>query len=184
MTSNVRYRVVRQFGDHIDPQDPRAYRVETTQAMIQADAVRLMRELNDSVNGTGDARSAIPDDIDPSHIRAMLHLLGPARMVLDRYAVIFEVRGETGNAREAQEMAQRIVDWIGHPVTDEPAWATLPCEQPDELTTEERDPGNPIRLVACRTCRPCVARMAAGYAPGLVDGAPVVDERPSRDANR
>jgi hypothetical protein len=45
-------------------------------------------------------------------------LLGPARMVLDRCA-----EGEPGCAADAAVMAQRIVDWIGHEVTDEPPTA-------------------------------------------------------------
>jgi hypothetical protein len=120
-------------------------------------------------------RAAIPSGIDPRLVRPMLRLLGPARMILDRCA-----QENTPCARdEAADMAQRIVDWIGHPVTDEPAWATLPCEQPHEIRTEEHIPGNPLAVLPCRTCRPCMARMAAGYAPGLVDGVPVIDERPA-----
>ena len=51
-------------------------------------------------------------------------LLGPARMVLDRIAVAY-------GDEEAERMAQRIVDVIGHPVTDEPptcscSWTTWP----------------------------------------------------------
>lgn len=117
-------------------------------------------------------RDALPDRIDPAHVRPMLRLLGPARMVLDKAAVLL---GEHGDGAEAAEMAQRITDWIGHPVTDEPAWATLPCEHPADVTTAEREPSDPLKTFACRTCRPCMARMVAGYAPGLVDGAPILD---------
>lgn len=104
--------------------------------------------------------SVFSSDIEPEFIPAALRLLGPARMVLDQVAVILgEHPGQPGY--EAAEMAQRIVDWIGHPVTDEPAWATLPCEHNG----------------ACGTCRPCKARVRAGYRAGLVDGAPVIAER-------
>lgn len=48
-------------------------------------------------------------------------LLGPARMVLDRCA---ELSGPAVQA-EAADMAQRIVDLIGHPVTDEPPHALV-----------------------------------------------------------
>lgn len=50
-------------------------------------------------------------------------LLGPARMVLDLFA---EGRGEY---QEAADMAQRIVDVIGHPVTDEPPHAVVRAEK-------------------------------------------------------
>ena len=49
----------------------------------------------------------------------LTRLLGPARRVLDRCA-----EDASSDARaEAATMAQRIVDWIGHSVTDEPARA-------------------------------------------------------------
>lgn len=48
-----------------------------------------------------------------------IRLLGPARMVLDRCA---EGVADPG---EAADMAQRIVDLIGHPVTDEPPHALV-----------------------------------------------------------
>jgi hypothetical protein len=102
-------------------------------------------------------RAITPDGIGPRLIPSMLRLLGPARMVLDRCA-----QQVPGSADEAADMAQRIVDWIGHPVTDEPAWATLPCQASDQ--------GD------CGACRPCEARVHAGYRPGLVDGIPVVDD--------
>jgi hypothetical protein len=51
-------------------------------------------------------------------LTVLTRLLGPARMVLDRCA-----ETAPGCAAEAADMAQRIVDWIGHPVTDEPATA-------------------------------------------------------------
>lgn len=47
-------------------------------------------------------------------------LLGPARMVLDRCA-----EGMPGCREEAAQMGQRIVDIIGHPVTDEPPHALV-----------------------------------------------------------
>jgi hypothetical protein len=53
-----------------------------------------------------------------NRLTVLNRLLGPARMVLDRCA-----ENAPGCAAEAADMAQRIVDWIGHPVTDEPATA-------------------------------------------------------------
>lgn len=50
-------------------------------------------------------------------------LLGPARRVLDRVA-----EGEVTRA-ECADMAQRIVDLIGHPVTDEPPHALVELER-------------------------------------------------------
>ena len=55
-------------------------------------------------------------------------LLGPARMVLDRCAML-----APGFQAEAGDMAQRIVDLIGHPVTDEPPHALV---ERDELRAE------------------------------------------------
>lgn len=48
-------------------------------------------------------------------------LLGPARMVLDRCAM----NGGDQERQDAADMAQRIVDLIGHPVTDEPPHALV-----------------------------------------------------------
>jgi hypothetical protein len=56
-------------------------------------------------------------------------LLGPARMVLDRAAV----DGGDDVREECADMAQRIVDLIGHPVTDEPPHALV---ERDELRAE------------------------------------------------
>lgn len=55
---------------------------------------------------------------EPSHAD-YLRLLGAARMVLDRCAEGVAAPGE------AADMAQRIVDLIGHSVTDEPPHALL-----------------------------------------------------------
>lgn len=51
-------------------------------------------------------------------------LLGPARIVLDRCA-----EGLPGAEVEAADMAQRIVDLIGHSSTDEPPHALVELEQ-------------------------------------------------------
>lgn len=48
-------------------------------------------------------------------------LLGPVRMVLDRCAL----NGGDQERQDAADMAQRIVDLIGHPVTDEPPHALV-----------------------------------------------------------
>lgn len=53
-------------------------------------------------------------------------LLGPARMILDRCAVALEGMEE---GQEAEQMAQRIVGLIGHPVTDEPPHALVELER-------------------------------------------------------
>jgi hypothetical protein len=59
---------------------------------------------------------------DVDQIRYERRLLGMARMVLDHVAEMEVVQNsdETVAARAA-DVAQRIVDEIGHPVTDEPA---------------------------------------------------------------
>lgn len=59
-----------------------------------------------------------------------IRLLGPARMVLDRCA---EGVADTG---EAADMAQRIVDIIGHPVTDEPPHALVLIEELADAISE------------------------------------------------
>lgn len=64
-------------------------------------------------------------------------LLGPARMVLDRCAE------GVANPSEAADMAQRIVDLIGHPVTDEPPHALVELDRlrtvADSLATALRE---------------------------------------------
>jgi hypothetical protein len=110
----------------------RAVRKELASTEKEADRLadengRLAVALADASSDVGDLtveverlRALLPDTIPAEHIRPMLQLLGPARMVLDRAAVILgEHPGQPGH--EAADMAQRIVGWIGHPVTDEPA---------------------------------------------------------------
>jgi hypothetical protein len=53
-------------------------------------------------------------------LRYERRLLGAARMVLDLVAAGGPAREEQAR-REAEDLSQRIVDEIGHPVTDEPA---------------------------------------------------------------
>jgi hypothetical protein len=57
-----------------------------------------------------------------SRLRYERRLLGYARMVLDLVAACDESRWPQART-EAADLAQRIVDEIGHPVTDEPALA-------------------------------------------------------------
>lgn len=65
------------------------------------------------------------DDVPPEELADAVALLGPARLVLDRCA-----ERRPGCADEAARMAQRIVDVIGHGVTDEPPHALV---ERDEL---------------------------------------------------
>lgn len=154
---------------------PMARRIDALCRLLAEEEARHQlaeREVADLRAEAGRLRSAFPEGIDPAMVRPMLRLLGPARMVLDRCA-----QRAPGFAEEAEGIAQRIVDWIGHPVTDEPAWATLPCEHPATIRFTGRFKA--VIDTACRACRPCMARMVAGYAPGLVDGSPVIDEHPA-----
>jgi len=72
------------------------------------------------------ARSLVPALCDEVERLRQGHdfarLLGPARMVLDRCAEAVAKPGE------AADMAQRIVDLIGHRVTDEPPHALVELE--------------------------------------------------------
>lgn len=74
-------------------------------------------------------------------LRYERRLLGFARMTLDLVAAGDEKRRAQARS-EAEDLAQRIVDEIGHPVTDEPAlapsvraliaqWRTDPSAFPD-----------------------------------------------------
>jgi hypothetical protein len=68
-------------------------------------------------DGTSEALAAARAEVE--RLTDLTRLLGPARRVLDRCA-----EDASSDARaEAAVMAQRIVDWIGHSVTDEPARA-------------------------------------------------------------
>lgn len=60
-------------------------------------------------------------------------LLGPARMVLDRAA-----EGQA-TREECARMAQRIVDLIGHPATDEPPHAIVERDQLRAALAEIRE---------------------------------------------
>jgi hypothetical protein len=75
---------------------------------------------------------------------ARLALLGPARYVLDRCAM--RENPANPDSTEAGRMAQRIVDAIGHPVTDTPPVAT-----PTEPTTWTCEHG----AVDPRSVEPC-----------------------------
>ena len=59
-------------------------------------------------------------DTEMEQLRYERRLLGAARMVLDLVAAGDSSRWEQAR-REAEDIAQRITDEIGHPVTDEPA---------------------------------------------------------------
>lgn len=60
------------------------------------------------------------DDPEAADLADVGKLLGPARMVLDACA-----EDRPGHQAEAADMAQRIVDLIGHSVTDEPPHALV-----------------------------------------------------------
>lgn len=66
-----------------------------------------------------DAVLAVRDE-ELERLRYERRLLGWARMTLDLVAAGDPSRWEQAR-REAEDVAQRIVDEIGHPVTDEPA---------------------------------------------------------------
>lgn len=65
-------------------------------------------------------------------------LLGPARMVLDRCAL----NGGDQERQDAADMAQRIVDLIGHPVTDEPPHALVERDRLRDALHFYADPEN------------------------------------------
>lgn len=71
------------------------------------------------------------DDVTPAELADAVVLLGPARMVLDRCA-----EGRPGSRDEAATMAQRIVDMIGHGVTDEPPHALVERDEAIDLLRE------------------------------------------------
>lgn len=63
-------------------------------------------------------------------------LLGPARMVLDRAAE------GVASREECADLAQRIVDLIGHPVTDEPPHALVRLAAAEAALTNIREARN------------------------------------------
>lgn len=69
------------------------------------------------ITATSMVRTGDPDADDLADVG---RLLGPARMVLDACA-----EDRPGHQAEAADMAQRIVDLIGHSVTDEPPHALV-----------------------------------------------------------
>ncbi len=100
-----------------------------------ADAILAVRD---------EEMTALRQEIE--QLRYERRLLGAARMTLDLVAAGDSSRWEQAR-REAEDLAQRIVDEIGHPVTDEPARsgpATAPrshgCER-----SPQRAPAPPRR---------------------------------------
>ncbi len=87
-----------------------------------------MQHMTSELNRRGRLRDALAGDVpallaEVEQLRYERRLLGFARMVLDRqaeYPNLHQVDRD-GLAAEAADVAQRIVDEIGHPVTDEPA---------------------------------------------------------------
>jgi hypothetical protein len=71
---------------------------------------------------TQDARPTM-SETSPIVTPEVRHLLGTARMVLDRVAEGHDER------QEASKVAQRIVDMIGHSVTDEPPHLLLSVKE-------------------------------------------------------
>lgn len=71
------------------------------------------------------------DDPAAADLADAAKLLGPARMVLDRCA-----EDVLGCQAEAADMAQRIVDLIGHSVTDEPPHALVELDRLRRLVAE------------------------------------------------
>lgn len=64
------------------------------------------------------------DDPEAADLADAAKLLGPARMVLDACA-----EDRPGHQAEAADMAQRIVDLIGHSSSDEPPHVLIELEQ-------------------------------------------------------
>lgn len=76
----------------------------------------------------------IAAEAERNQLRYERRLLGAARELLDRVAT-GGLRGWTEAHREAADLAQRIVDEIGHPATDEPALGPSCREQLEKLST-------------------------------------------------
>lgn len=119
----------------VEPNEPTARDRELTNPTL-TDELRALTQLTDH----------FPDDrVEGRRVKALIaalrasreqveqlkeladfaRLLGPTRMVLDRCAL-----NKPGCDEEAADMAQRIVDLIGHPITDEPPHALV---ERDEL---------------------------------------------------
>jgi hypothetical protein len=86
------------------------------------DASQLLVELAGQLHmGLAEAKAArIKAEQEAKQLRYERQLLGFARMTLDLIAAGDSSRWDQVRA-EAEDIAQRIVDEIGHPVTDEPA---------------------------------------------------------------
>lgn len=80
-----------------------------------------------------DYEAVPPYGSDPIRAADAVRLLGAARVVLDRCA---EDRASRG---EAADMAQRIVDLIGHSTTDEPPHALVLIEELADAISEAVD---------------------------------------------
>lgn len=94
-----------------DPSDPRK---EITEALDQ-DPVFMMSDVVDAI-----VPLLADRDAKIARLSYERRLLGWARMTLDLVAADDPDRWAQAR-REAADLAQRIVDEIGHPVTDEPA---------------------------------------------------------------
>lgn len=85
------------------------------------DRAGLAAELVDAVNAAGDDQAEVERlRAQVEQLRYERRLLGVARMTMDLIAAGTPDRWERMRA-EAEDVAQRIVDEIGHSVTDEPA---------------------------------------------------------------
>lgn len=125
--------LVRQYSNHPDylevwPATP-AGGPRQRFAKVLDDAIRPVmligldelgeERANDWATWSVKAVMAVRDE-ELEQLRYERRLLGAARMVLDLIAAGDSSRWEQAR-REAGDLAQRIVDEIGHPVTDEPA---------------------------------------------------------------
>jgi hypothetical protein len=88
-------------------------------------------------------------------LRYERHLLGVARMTLDLVAAGDPTRWDHARA-QAEDVAQRIVDEIGHPVTDEPALGPELRAENARLTAELADLRQ--RIADPRACPACVTQ--------------------------
>jgi hypothetical protein len=104
-------------------------------------------------------------------LRYERHLLGVARMTLDLVAAGDPTRWDQARA-EAGDVAQRIVDEIGHPVTDEPALGPELRAENARLTAEVAEAMTGWRkvtqgyLIAAHECDQAVKRADQGEARG------------------